>query len=181
MSDRFVFKPCAGAAIVKRADCAAIMQFQIGKPEDGLSAGSLIVTGMTLEMSGNYQILHTVGSLIYFYSFGDRIGTLNVTGIGFVGACDEAKKFDIGATYQKYNAMKAVKKGGEAISVVLNSGGGQQIKLWGFLTGFRADIADSQMGTVGYWSMRFEVAPDTSGGFDGFSGDINSGSAAGQA
>jgi hypothetical protein len=33
------------------------------------------------------------------------------------------------------------------------------VALWGFLTGMRMDVADSQMGTVGYWTLRFEVLP----------------------
>ena len=44
----------------------------------------LPVTGFALEMGGNYQFLHTVSDFIYFYSFGDRIGELSVTGMAFI-------------------------------------------------------------------------------------------------
>lgn len=45
---------------------------------------SFPVTGFALEVGGNYQFLHTVNDFIYFYSFGDRVGELNVTGMAFI-------------------------------------------------------------------------------------------------
>jgi hypothetical protein len=158
-----IFKPCAGAAVVARdATCRALLEIEI----DGQSTqGNLIVTGLTLELSGNYQVLHTVGDLVYFYSFGDRIGTLNLSGMSFIAPCTSgtgnANKYDIKSVYKKYNDKKATKAGGKAAKIVLNSGGVSIITLYGFLTGMRLDIADSQMGAIAYWAMRFEVLPDT--------------------
>jgi hypothetical protein len=40
------------------------------------------VTGVVLEMQGNYQFLHTLDNFVYYYSFGDRVGEMIVSGIG---------------------------------------------------------------------------------------------------
>jgi hypothetical protein len=154
MSDT-VFKPCNGAAEIKRnCEDGGILEIDA----DGLSS-EVLVTGLTLELSGNYQFLHTLNELIYFYAFGDRVGTLNITGIGFVVPCANATKGSIFNVYDYYKRNRAAKSGGEAMKIVL-SAKGQQIALWGFLTGMRIDVSDSQMGTVGYWTLRFEVIPE---------------------
>ena len=150
-----IFKPCSGAAEIQR-DCEENGVLQIDAA--GLSEQALI-TGMTLELSGNYQFLHTLNDLIYFYAFGDRVGTLNLTGIGFVVPCSNVKKGSVLKIYDYYKKNRAAKSGGEAISIVLTSRDGK-IQLWGFLTGMRIDVTDSQMGTVGYWTLRFEVIPE---------------------
>ena len=156
--------PCVGAVgIVRTAGgCGGIKILSVSVDGEQLNA---IVTGVTLEMSGNYQFLHTLNDLVYFYSFGDRVGSLIVTGIGFTnyalcgGTNGLVDRGPILKVYDYYQQKKAVKSGGKAMSVVLESGDGQTVKLWGFLTGMRIDVTDSQMGAIGYWTMRFEVLP----------------------
>lgn len=61
----------------------------------------LPVTGFALEMGGNYQFLHTVSDFIYFYSFGDRISELNITGMAFIRrACNTG--FGVNTTFPSY-------------------------------------------------------------------------------
>lgn len=159
-----VFKPCMGAAEIKR-DCEDSSFLQIDAA--GLSQQA-IVSGLTLEMSGNYQFLHTLNELVYFYAFGDRVGTLNITGIGFIVPCSGSKG-SLMKVYNYYVKNRAAKSGNKAMSIVLTAKG-EQIQLWGFLTGMRIDVTDSQMGTVGYWSLRFEVLPKSQGGGGGGGG-----------
>jgi hypothetical protein len=118
-----------------------------------------IITGMTLEMSGNYQFLHTVNDFIYFYSFGDRVGQLSVSGIGFVRPCAGAdNKGAIMKLYDYYMAKRASKRGGRALKVTI--GNDKDIKTFhGFLTGMRLDVNDGTLGTIGYWTLRFDVIP----------------------
>lgn len=162
-----VFTPCSGAVEIKR-DCPSNQALSIF-----IGSGRVdgIITGMTLEMSGNYQFLHTVNDFVYFYAFGDRVGTLTLTGLGFMTACPGSSKGGILKLYDYYMSNRAIKRGGKALRVVIS--GGQpsaSIKLWGFLTGMRMDIADSQMGTVGYWTLRFEVLPRPSSFFESLFG-----------
>jgi hypothetical protein len=149
-----VFTPCSGAVEIARPNCPAtqVLTIDIDGPV------TAIVTGMTLEMSGNYQFLHTLNDLVYFYSFGDRVGTLTLTGLGFMAACPGSAKGSVMKMYDYYMEKRASKSDGIALNIVLTADS-KSIKLWGFLTGMRLDISDSQMGTVGYWSMRFEVLP----------------------
>jgi hypothetical protein len=154
-----IFSPCSGAVEVKRADCAETDVLSISVGGSKLDA---IVTGLTLELSGNYQFLHTLQDLVYFHAFGDRVGTLNITGLGFAKSCPGLKKGSILNLYKYYNDNKVTKSGNTPKVVIISSDGEDPIKLWGFLTGMRIDVSDSQLGTVGYWSLRFEVLPQKS-------------------
>jgi hypothetical protein len=149
--------PYYGAVVVPSVTAEAIMTLQIDN-----STIDAIVTGMTLEMSGNYQFLHTLNDLVYFYSFGDRVGSLVVTGVGFIGKCGDGIDLGILKVYEYYTQNRATQGNGKALKIVItvpNNGAGQTAKFFGFLTGMRMDVADSQMGFLGYWTLRFEVLP----------------------
>lgn len=150
-----VFTPCHGAVEVQR-ECEDAKVLTI----ETTPALTAIITGMTLELSGNYQFLHTISDLVYFYAFGDRVGTLNLTGLCFAAKCAGLNKGGLLDAYQYYLDNRATKRGGKPITITISAGAGQSTTLTGFLTGMRLDVADSQMGTVGYWSMRFEVLPE---------------------
>lgn len=160
-TSKLAFTPCQGAVLIKRDKCDASKLFVITIDNNKITA---IVTGMTLEMSGNYQVLHTLANLVYFYSFGDRVGALNLSGIGFPVPCagNEAAQYSMFKMYDYYKTNRAsVRKTPLDITLTTGgaAGGAESIALKGFLTGMRLDVADSQMGTIGYWSMRFEVLP----------------------
>ena len=151
------FSPCTGAVAIQRECKNDVVILDTLIDDEPISA---IITGMTLEMSGNYQFLHTLNDLVYFYSFGDRVGSLILTGIGFTNPCNyDAYKGSILRLYEYYMNKRAVKSGGKAMSIVLETGDGEQAKFWGFLTGMRVDVSDGQAGPMGYWTLRFEVLP----------------------
>lgn len=165
-----VFTPCTGAVEVSRRGCTDndFLQIRI----DGSSFTSeFIVQGVTLEMSGNYQFLHTVNDFVYFYAFGDRVGMLTVTGIGFLKTCPGAKG---GATifsiYNYYNSKKSAARQHKSLDVVLTPPSGGPIKLHGFLTGVKIDVQQSETGPVGYWTLRMEVLPQKASGLLGLGG-----------
>lgn len=165
-----VFSPCAGAVIVSRAGCSPSDFLKITVSDSGggplgILTQEFIVQGVTLEMSGNYQFLHTVNDFVYFYSFGDKIGSLSVTGVGFLSTCPTGNGpsktgANISKVYEYYNARKTIARGGRALVIVLAPPTGPQIKLHGFLTGVKLDIAEQDFGPVGYWVLRFDVLPD---------------------
>ena len=148
-----IFTPCSGAVAVARTGCTAADVFSIKVKGKEINA---ITTSMSLELSGNYQFLHTVNNFIYFYSFGDRVGTLSVSGVGFVNACPNASKGLILDVYQYYLDKRAVKQGGRSYDITLTSGGTTKT-LFGFLTGARIDVADGPYGILGNWTLKFEV------------------------
>lgn len=156
-----IFTPKKSSVVVTRPRESALVSINLDNKQIGTDI-KLIVTGLTLELSGNYQVLHTIGDFIYFYAFGDRIGTLNLTGVGLLQPCanDNGAEYNLVTAYEHYQKEKAGKKDGKAINIVLKSES-KEIKLWGFLTGLRVDVADTQAGGVGYWALRFEVVQDT--------------------
>jgi hypothetical protein len=128
---------------------------------DGLTfTNEYVLTGTSLELSGNYQFLHTVNDFVYFYAFGDRVGLLTLMGVGFLKTCpgakDGAKIFSI---YDYYNRNKSAAKEGKALEVILVPPDGKPIELHGFLTGVKIDLNQSDTGPVGYWTLRMEVLP----------------------
>jgi hypothetical protein len=162
-----VFTPCAGVVEVKREWCGEESFFTLkvdGQAIRGIS------TGVEIEMAGNYQFLHTVNNFIYFYAFGDRVGTINVTGLGFVKACG-SNKGELLQLYDYYIDKRAAANGKKSATLTISSGTGGTKTFRGFLTGMRMDIrATEAMGTVGYWTFRFEVVPTTNSGGSGRGG-----------
>jgi hypothetical protein len=150
--------PCLGAAVIQRPHCDKTEMFAIKVDGDEINA---IITGMSLEMSGNYQFLHTVNDFIYFYAFGDRVGQLSISGIGFVKPCGDGSKGPIMKLYDYYMEKRASKRGGKAFKVTLGDSSGEKT-FHGFLTGMRLDVNDGTVGTVGYWTLRFDVIPQRS-------------------
>lgn len=121
---------------------------------------TLPVTGFALEMSGNYQFLHTVSDFIYFYSFGDRVGELSVTGMAFITrACNSgiggffAHKNSICDLYEFYRDNRASKRQA-AIAVTFNTCDA----FWAFLTGMRLEVSKPDI-PVMQWVLRLHVIP----------------------
>jgi hypothetical protein len=154
-----VFTPCAGVVEISRKEwCGTDTFFTLKVDEEEIRG---ISTGVEIEMSGNYQFLHTVNNFIYFYAFGDRIGAINVTGIGFVKSCGESKG-ELLQLYDYYMDNRAAASGNKSSKLTISSAKGGTKTFRGFLTGMRMDIkATESMGTVGYWTFRFEVIPTT--------------------
>jgi len=48
-----------------------------------------IIVRMQIAEQGNYQFLHTIGNDVYIYVFGDRIGSLTLSGISFATDCED--------------------------------------------------------------------------------------------
>ena len=154
-----IFTPCSGAVVITRPECMSTDVFAIKVDGNEINA---IITGMSLEMSGNYQFLHTVNDFIYFYAFGDRVGQLSISGIGFVKPCGEnTKRPPILSLYDYYMTNRASKRGGKAFAITLADNSGPRT-FHGFLTGVRLDVNDGTIGTVGYWTLRFDVIPQRS-------------------
>lgn len=153
-----VFTPCTGGVEIVRQHCPPDNFLTI--TIDGKEfSGTYITTGITLELSGNYQFLHTVNDFVYFYAFGDRVGLLTVNGIGFINTCDGTTgKTHIFDLYDYYMSNRTSVRRGRALDITLSSQS-RAISLHGFLTGIKLDVNQSDMGPIGYWTLRFEVLP----------------------
>jgi hypothetical protein len=162
------FTPCYGAVEIRRnafcpegASPALLVQLDdVDLNGDRALIG--IVQGVSVALAGNYQFMHTVNNFIYFYAFGDRIGTLTITGIGFVRMCGTAKG-QLLDVYEKYMSKRSSRRRGRPSKLTLTTAtrrAGAAKTFIGFLTGFNMDIKTSDAGgTVGYWTMKFDILP----------------------
>lgn len=46
-----------------------------------------IITGIGVADQANLQMLHAVGGLVHVYLFGDKVGQVSISGIGFAYGC----------------------------------------------------------------------------------------------
>jgi hypothetical protein len=168
-----VFSPCTGAAEVVRAGCTENDFLLVSIDSDSFTQ-EFILTGTQLEMSGNYQFLHTVNDFVYFYAFGDRVGLLTLTGVSFLNTCDAVEKdgAKLFRIYDWYHENKSAARGGKSLDVVLTPPKGDPVRLHGFLTGVKLDLQQGNTGPIGYWTLRMEVLPQktTAGGAAGGGG-----------
>lgn len=171
-----VFTPCTGAVQVARPGCQDT-DFLMITIDSKKFTSDFIVTGLSLEMAGNYQFLHTVNDFVYFYAFGDRVGTLNVTGVSFIERCPGTPKAGSAflAAYNYYMENRsAQREKGQSLLITLSTPSGDPVTFYGFLVGLRIEATAAESGPIGYWTMRFDVlpqktaptaAPSTGGGF----------------
>jgi hypothetical protein len=154
-----VFTPCSGVVGVVREGCSETDNFFISvSGGSGDLVDSAIVTNMSLELSGNYQFLHTLNDFIYAYSFGDRIGTLQIGGVGFAKPCSGSKGTLVKA-YEWYKSNR-ISRATNILTIVLRDSESTGTFL-GFLTGMKLDVTnESETGAIGHWSMRFEILPE---------------------
>lgn len=161
-----IMTPCAGAVQVART-CGGGGEFLTitvsAAGGDGAQAFDGIVTGMSLNLAGNYQFMHTLKDLIYVYAFGDRIGDLTISGLGFLNPC-AAPGADVPARmrlFNQYNYFDRLnKKEGVAapldITITASGQQNQSINLSGVLIAARIDVVEEN-GIMGYWSLNFKV------------------------
>lgn len=147
-----IFSPCTGA-IAKIPGCDTEKVFAVHF--DGANGELTVpITGFALEQNGNYQFLHTLNEFIYVYSFGDRIGELVLSGIGFVQTCASAESAKLSNILQFYKENKLSENG--KLSVTL--GDLPDATFYAFLTGSRLEMQDPKT-MLGQWSLRFNVVP----------------------
>lgn len=77
----------------------------------GFNQLKAIFTKHSLGEAGSYQFLHTMGSSIYLYVFGDRIGQMMLGGVAFYGNCDEQNdRVGISHVIQWYREHRVAKR-----------------------------------------------------------------------
>lgn len=144
-----VFSPRGGALVKVVTDASTSGVFSIKIANAPIN---LPVTGFTLDLSTNQQFLHTLNDFIYVHVFGDRIGALTVSGMGFIGdTCGDGSSQGVGAAVGLYNKYRLSKEK-KGYPIALSDAG----MFWGFLTGLRIDSARPDLMMV-QWSLRFNV------------------------
>ena len=131
------------------------------KPTINFSSELSIVNRVTLSQQVNVQFAHMLGSDVYIYVFGDRIGSLSLSGLSFNCACDNDLVFtpttgdESGAEriYGWYTANRTSKR---REPVLLTLG---KVSIEGFVTGFTEEVIDPSTNLV-QWSVNLVTLPE---------------------
>jgi hypothetical protein len=115
-----------------------------------------IITRVTVSHQGNFQFLHTLGNDVYIYSFGDRVGSLTISGLAMANACGGGLDQQHGAELILgwYNANRLSSRQAP-VRVTL----GQKTAIDGFVIGSNVDVIDPATRVVAY-SLSLAVLPD---------------------
>jgi hypothetical protein len=125
-----------------------------GRLSDGIAFQSeqSIVTRLTVSEQSNLQFLHTLGSQIFIYAFGDRIGQIGLAGLSFACACPDDGSLGIEKMLLWYRARRAAKRQ-TPVRVII---GRQAIE--GFVTQFSAEVVDPSMNLT-QWAVQLASLP----------------------
>lgn len=127
----------------------------------GYSEFKSILTRCLVSSQGNYQFLHSFGGRIYTYSFGDKIGTVGLSGLSFQkaiqgnnGSCSDLPGgIGIQKVMEYYNQNRIAKRA-DPITVTF---AGQALR--GMLTSFTADVANPES-LIFQFDMQLALIPD---------------------
>ncbi len=140
---------------------------------DGFNAFSeylSVINRVYVNESTNAQFLHTLGGDIYIYTFGDRLGTLTISGMSFEAQCGGSNGGALGIErvrqFWRKNRLSA-----RAKPVTINIG--TRTTFQGYLESFKADGSDPQ-NRIFQYELAFRVAPDSNSGNDGNDGETAS-------
>jgi hypothetical protein len=116
-----------------------------------------IITRLTLSHQTNVQFLHTLGSAIYIYVFGDRIGQLSLSGLAFNQSCDGDEDDDGGLGVERmmewYKDNRISKKGAPVRVMIGNT------PVEGFVVSSNEDTVDAETGMV-QWNVSMQTLPE---------------------
>ena len=142
---------------LKDHHAAGSVKFLEVKPPYGFDTHKAIITRVTVAHQGNYQFLHTMGGDVYIYVFGDRIGSLTLSGLGFTtndSDCASGGKhgFEYLLDYYKENRVANRKK---PVEVTV----GKSTAFDAFLVGINEDVVDPKTRIVQY-NYQMVVVPE---------------------
>ena len=99
-----------GRVAVLYQDFDGVGGLQVGEPDGSLWPGfeimKAIFTRIRMQENTNHQFAHMLGGNIYLYAFGDRIGSLSLTGLAFHDNCSGAAQIGISNVIQYYRANR---------------------------------------------------------------------------
>jgi hypothetical protein len=122
-------------------------------PDVSFEAERSIVTRLTVNQQVNVQFLHTLGSLIYVYVFGDRMGQVSLSGLSFACDCPDGTELGAEKMLLWYKRNRASKKA-DPVRVTIG-----QTVIEGFVTSFTEDVVDPAIKLV-QWGVNLASLPE---------------------
>lgn len=130
------------------------------EPDVSFESHKSIVTRLTIHQEVNLQFLHTLGAMVYVYVFGDRMGSVSLSGLSFACTCSEgggsssSSGGSSGAEkmLEWYKQARASRRQ-EPITVTI----GDQV-IEGFVTSFNEDVVDTAAKLI-QWQVDMSSLP----------------------
>lgn len=122
-------------------------------PDVTFESEKSIVTRVTVSQQVNVQFLHSLGSLIYVYVFGDRMGQVSLSGLSFACECPDGTELGAEKMLLWYKLNRASKRA-DPVRVTIG-----KTVIEGFVTGFTSDVVDPTMRLV-QWGVNLASLPE---------------------
>lgn len=126
----------------------------------GFNSFRSIVNGFKLTLKDGVQFVHTLNEFIFVYTFGARMGQIQLSGIAFYQDCQELGEVMQGTPDHGleeivgYYGLNRVCFRPTPVTIVLGTSTAFQC----FLTDLSVDMAESEK-MVGTWALTFAVVP----------------------
>jgi len=116
-----------------------------------------IITSIGIQEGANFQFMQTLGSDIYIYVFGDKIGQVVLSGLAFATGCpaNGSAEHGVGKIRRWYTERK-LSSNTEPITFFI---GNNKTPLVGFVTGWSASVADAATNLIS-WKVTLAVIPE---------------------
>jgi hypothetical protein len=119
----------------------------------GLPSSTVLITSAGFAQNANVQFMQSLSRLIYVYSFGEQMGTVQISGIALWKECSGAVGTGIKEIMRYYqNNSVSARRSPVTITLV-------QERVDGFLRGVRTTFDDPTRGMTGF-QLVFATMPD---------------------
>lgn len=112
-----------------------------------------IITRLTVSQQVNVQFLHSLGSLVHIYVFGDRMGQVGLSGLSFACECPDGNDLGSERMLLWYKRNRASRRQ-EPVRVTVGS-----TVIEGFVVGFNEDVVDPSIKLV-QWGVQLASLPE---------------------
>lgn len=120
----------------------------------GFQGFKSIITGFQIQSKGGVQFMHTLRDFIYIYVFGERIGTVVISGLSFQQRCPGQER-DHGLEFvMRYYRDNRVESRATPVTIVF----GLSTVIAGFLTEMQGALQDPSQ-KVASFSLSFQSVP----------------------
>lgn len=109
----------------------------------GFPRDSLAITSVGFSQDANAQFMKALRGLIYVYSFGERVGTVDINGVAFITLCGGQRSGLVGL--MSFYAGNSISVRGFPLTISMAGVG-----VTGFVRAIRTTFSDTQLGIVGF-------------------------------
>jgi len=112
----------------------------------GFPAYAVAIQSVGFSQDASVQFMTTLRRVIYVYSFGERMGTVDINGVAFYNLCSSPGGLGNGLTgIMKFYSNNSVSTKDSPLAITLAGVG-----VSGFVRGIRTTFTDNQHGLVGF-------------------------------